>query len=233
MNRSVTIMNRTVHLFLLLLAACFLSGCQTARLGSSFDAGKYSAVYQASLDVLHDRGFKLNRTDFRFGKITTQRQVSPTVFEPWRGQNTSLAMSLSSTVGLLSRVVVVSLPRKNNDLDQNGARPKTGAFSPEKMAAGGKAITYQQYLATHKTSRYKLGVTVNLYRKQYPTRRLIMVSGGNVFDTLDQVPLHMRQRGVKNTYWLKIGQDTKLADQLAQQILQKARHLAQAENSKN
>lgn len=62
--------------------------------------------------MLRDAGFQLNRQDFRFGRISSEPQGSPTVFEPWKSDNVRAEEAWLSTLGDLRRTVTISLEPK-------------------------------------------------------------------------------------------------------------------------
>src|SRR5688572_16983036 len=80
----------TVGLLLALgLAGCShpvrpLTGFRPAPNPVEVDAAEYDRVFEASVDVLRDAGFRVNRRDYRFGDVVTYPDTSPTVFEPWK-----------------------------------------------------------------------------------------------------------------------------------------------------
>jgi len=105
----------------LALTGVWLAGCAAspeAQRGSIVPVvlaeARYQPVYDAAIDVLRDRGFRVDRQDFRFGRITTQPRPSPTVFEPWVRDNSNAAQTLASTADHLQRRVTVMLDPLEN-----------------------------------------------------------------------------------------------------------------------
>jgi hypothetical protein len=71
-------------------------------------ADDYDDVFDAAVRELRDRGFRIARNDRRFGVITTYPKESPTLMEPWVGDNTADGLALRSTLNHLRRVVEVT-----------------------------------------------------------------------------------------------------------------------------
>ncbi|MCC6680061.1 MAG: hypothetical protein IT445_04070 [Phycisphaeraceae bacterium] len=70
-------------------------------------AGEYDDVYRAAIDTLRDEGFRVERQDYRFGRISTAALDSPSIVEPWRGHNSTAQQTLASTLDQLQRQVNV------------------------------------------------------------------------------------------------------------------------------
>lgn len=90
-------------------------------------AGQYERVYQAAIDTLRDNGFRVDRTDYRFGRITTQPLDSPTLFEPWRSHNSTGEQAVASTLGHLQRRVNVMF----NPVDPQQEQPQAYTMTVE------------------------------------------------------------------------------------------------------
>ncbi len=96
----------------LLLAGLTLVGCKASPPHANtqtLPSDQYRAVFDAAQAVLTDQGFTLDRTDYRFGMITTQPQQAPTVFEPWVNTHTTRELGQQATTLDLRRTVRVEL----------------------------------------------------------------------------------------------------------------------------
>ncbi len=97
------------HWSLVILVLCF-AGCRSVPAEAPSNpapvvAGEYDTVYRAAIDTLRDQGFRVNQQDYRFGRISTAALDSPTVVEPWRGQNSTAQQTMASTLDQLQRQV--------------------------------------------------------------------------------------------------------------------------------
>lgn len=105
-----------------LLPLCLI-GC--AALGPAVpnpmpvDAREYEPLFDASVEVLRDKGFSVDRQDFRFGTVTSRPDGSPTLFEPWRGDNRTVALAGWSTLSDLRRVVTVTLEPRPEGMERS------------------------------------------------------------------------------------------------------------------
>lgn len=194
-------MNKQRITLLGLLALLALGGCaqtnETRSNSLAIGRSQYAAIFHAAVKVLRQRGFSIDRKNYRFGKITTYPLISPTVFEPWKNQNATLSLALDSTVNEMARIVTVSLLP---DKTQSKTQWQHGRWMGD----------------------YNLKVVVSLQRREYPIRRLIGSSGGYVFNSLAAVPTEMASRGITATYWESVGHDTAMEKQLVDQIVKRS-----------
>ncbi len=70
---------------------------------------QFEATFDASVEVLRDYGFSIDRQDYRFGTVTTRPLVAPTVFEPWKPTNTSNLQIAEGTFNSQRRIARVEL----------------------------------------------------------------------------------------------------------------------------
>jgi hypothetical protein len=179
------------------LAAALLGpiGCQTSVLpvgpvvAAPVSHEAYETVFRRAVEVLRDRGFAVDRQDFRFGLIQTRPKGSPTVFEPWRPDNVRAHEAWQSTLGDLRRVVRVRF------------RPVDG-----EVASGPGAD-------------FVMEVQVQLERLQLPARRMSGRTHGAVFADLREVPEELQRRGIKGAYWQAVGRDAALEQRLRRLFL--------------
>lgn len=101
------------------LLAVAPAGCQRAVVDTPnpqpIAADAYDRMYDASITVLRDHGFRVDRRDYRFGRITTHPLDSPTAVEPWRPQNTTASQAWQSTLDHLRRTASVFLEPPDDD----------------------------------------------------------------------------------------------------------------------
>lgn len=108
-----------------LLCPALLSGCGSAPIVNEpgtqatliFDADQYPDVHAATVDVLRDHGFEIQRNDYRFGVVTTKPKESPTAAEFWIDDATTTDQHLADTLNAQQRSVKVNIERRANQLE--------------------------------------------------------------------------------------------------------------------
>lgn len=97
--------------FALLALGLTLTGCNRPRPEAqnplTIDSLEYDRVYDAAIAALRDAGFRVDRQDYRFGRLTTFPQGSPTALEVWDPDNTTAAQAWQSTLVDLQRIARV------------------------------------------------------------------------------------------------------------------------------
>jgi len=192
---------------LLILFAC-VTGCSLNQANANnpleIDHSEYARVYNAAIAVLREYGFSLDRQDYRFGRITTKPQNSPTALEPWNNTNTTSNQILESTINHQRRLVTVSLE----------------PISPT------NPITPTPIATRTATDGYHLRIEVFVERRQTPNRRLAgSTRGHRVFDTLRSTPIEWQNRGIKGSYWRPLGRDPYLEQRLLNAIIRQSFNL--------
>lgn len=161
---------------------------------AAVDAEQYRATFDAGVAVLRDAGFQINQQDFRFGRISSEPQGSPTVLELWKPDNVRAEEAWLSTFGDLRRTVTISL--------EPGDEPAARAQSDGEP------------------SSYRLRVEVILERLQIPQRRMNGRTEGGVFADLREIPTELRNRGIRESYWQPIGRDPAFEQYLTRKIFE-------------
>jgi len=167
----------------------------------SVAAGDYQAAFNTATAVLRERGYELDRQDFRFGVITTQPKPSPTLFEFWIPDNHTPQQAVASTMNHERRVARVTI-RPIEATSDAGAHPM-----------------------------YELRVGVTVQRRALPVRRVIGSSyhRGTVFNRLREVPAELLNRGLSGPqYWARAGGDPHTTTQLLDAIRQRMQQSAAA-----
>ncbi len=195
----------------LLLCLCLLTpGCSRAIVQADNPApvatDQYRQTFQASVDVLRDLGFTIDRRDYRFGKITTLPIGSPNIFEVWNPHNTTRQQAIESTLASEQRRVNITL----TPADQP-SQPSASSLSDSGDSSGGIS-----------TAGYTLQVEVILERRQIPTRRLAGSARRNVFSNLAAPPKSLLAQGVTGNYWEVVGTDPHLEARLVKEITERA-----------
>jgi len=184
-----------------LLPVVVLNGCapkiQPVDNPLEIDRQEYARLFDATVLVLRDYGFRVARQDYRFGVITTEPMRAPTILEPWQTINTTVDQAFASTVNDQRRRVTISLVPAEAD------PPTTGAPTP-----------------------YELHAEVIVERLMVPTARLTgSTAGRRIVHQLSSVPVEWQQRGIRATYWRTIGRDPYLEQRLLAGIVRRSLHL--------
>ena len=170
------------------------------------EPAEYQATFDAAARVLRDAGFAVDRRDARFGQITTEPKGSPTLLEPWVGDNVTAGRAAASTLGNLRRTVRVTLTPPPPESD-HGDVSAVDTTQPDDAAT---------------SPRYDLAVEVLLERYQSPTRRMSGATKGSVFYNLSDNPAELAARGITTAYWEPVGRDPDLEARLLRRIVREA-----------
>lgn len=181
------------------------------------DEREYSRIFEASVAELRDRGFDINRDDFRFGVITTRPQRVASVLEPWRDNHTTFRQDLAGTVNAHRRLVSVWIEPLE---PAPGPAPADAAPAPEPVTIAGQV--------TGPPSRaYHLRVEVVVERHQRPDAYLNgSTNGHSMVSRLQANPAEYSDRGIPRDYWLAVGRDPYLEQQLVTAIVRRSLELS-------
>lgn len=215
---------------LLLLALVALTGCQRRYAPATgtveIDPAEYDRMYQASIDVLRDNGFRVDRRDYRFGRVTTEPIASPTAFEPWVNHNTTPTQTAQSTLDHLRRTVTVSLePIGSEEIAAIEDLGESLEHEAEPMVTASPAPADAGSEGPVESRPYRLRVEVLVENQQIPVRRLNGSVTGSRFSELAAVPSEWSSRNMPPVYWQPIGRDAHLEQRLARQIVERAMQL--------
>ena len=196
----------------------------------------YDRTYTAAIAVLRDNGFRIDRQDYRFGRLTTIPLGSPTIAEPWHRHNSTTAQAWHSTLSDLQRRVTVFLEPVHRD-----ERPEAVPHEPAEEGLGRSATQElganelpsavwptrlpppQGYEPPDSAAHaYRLRIEVVLESRQLPTRLMIGSAASSVFRRLEDTPSEWKRRGITQGYWLPIGRDPKLEGRLVHKIIERA-----------
>ena len=196
-----------------LAPAIGLTGCQRAAMPNPMpiDAAMYDPVYDASIAVLRDAGFRVVRRDYRFGEVVTDPKGSPTFVEFWSRDNTTLDQKLRSTFSDLRRTVRVELDRWDEEATEATGNRANGTGDTDEAAAA-----------------YGVRVEVSKERRQIPVRRMTGSVQTGVFRHLAAVPGEWSARGIRGSYWEPIGRDAHMEQRLLRRITRRAARQAEA-----
>lgn len=194
----------------------FVAGCASssrATIGNpvEIDVTEYDRIFRASVDVLQNKGFGIDRQDYRFGVVTSRPRSSPTAFEPWHRDNTTLAQTLESTTNYQRRRVAIRL------IPADSLAPAKQAESDSPSLARPDAD------ATQADAGYLLEVQVVVEQVEAPTRQLTGATGHRrMFRDLAAPPDNLARRQITENYWRPVGRDKNLEQQLVADILRQS-----------
>lgn len=195
---------------LALLVLTQVIGCNRAVIAPNpivIAAAEYHRVFDASVDVLREHKFTVDRKDRRFGVVSSKPLPASSVLEPWQTDNTVAQDYSENTLHFQRRSVRVEL------------RPITPApADPAQPASPGRAST------TPATGDYELEVIVNVDRLYHPPVQLISAAL-RPFDFRHQRKRYREvttEYGVDASYWQPVGRDAGLEKRLLAQILRTA-----------
>ena len=154
---------------------------------------EYDRLFEAIVHELRDRGFVVDRRDYRFGTVSTRPVGSPTILEPWRADNTTDNQAFASTVNYQRRQITVTL---------EPVEPAPGTDQPHRYLLRAEVIVERVVVPT----TYATGST----------------TGRRVIGKLTRVPTEWQQRGITGHYWRPIGRDPYLEQQLIDAIVRRS-----------
>ncbi len=177
-------------------------------------AADYERTFNAAVEALRAKRFRIDRQDYRYGVITTRPRGAPTVVEVWDDSNSTLGQAIESTFNDQRRVVRVTLEPGNisttppnekgqNKNDTNADQPDTPSPAPAGPALIGPAASYT------------LRVEAIIERLHDPRRHLSgSTAGHRTLANLRTVPAELRQRGVTGPFWQAVRRDPHLEKQI-------------------
>lgn len=201
---------------LLLIGLSPLAGCARAVQAdnpATIGAQDYEAAFAASVEVLRDHGFRIARNDYRFGVISTYPKESPTLAEPWVGDNTSDDQALRGTLNAERRVVTVTFePTLDYAAYLNSEAFLRDFENAEQNPDGTRSVDAND-------NAYLLTIEVQVQRRREPSRYLTHSANGYISAQYAAVPTHLRQRGIEGDSWETIKRDELFEQRLSAAVL--------------
>ncbi len=174
-------------------------------------AGEYNRMFEASVDVLRNELFSVERQDRRFGVITTRPLWAGSALEPWRTDNTTAYQYTDATLNYHRRTVRVNLTPRDADATLDAATPADPADD------------------------YMLEVIVQLDRRQHPPRELntAAVSSVAYFGRSGGTRRIGTEAGAEESFWRTVGRDEYLEQRLVNRILARASVIAERHSTED
>ncbi len=187
-----------LRLGLLAVLALAIGGCQqSVSMANPVPVAEheYDRVFDQAVDVLRRHRFVVERQDRRFGVISTHPQVASSVFEPWRGDNTTARQVAENTLNLRRRRVRILI-------------------EPALTADTVEAPDTQR-------PRYELFVEVMLEQRQHPPTPLHTAEASlQASYTRDPGRQSLEtEKGLVASDWRPVGRDAELEQRLVAEIL--------------
>lgn len=162
-----------------------------------FHSEHYPRYYAAVTESLRDHGFEIERSDYRFGAITTKPKEAPTFFEFWIDDATTAGQARSDTLNAQQRTVKIRV------------RPMKEFFDSEEFGL----------TDLDQSKQYGLLVQVFVERTQKPARFLTHSARGRLSAEYTVVPTHLINRGIDGTYAQSMDRDIELEERIESAIL--------------
>lgn len=208
-----------IALAVLVTLAGGLGGCSRAvQADNPIEIGpeEYHPVYDATIAVLRDRRFTIDRQDRRFGVVTTGPVIAASAFEPWHDDNTTTRQVVENTLNHQRRRVRVQMhpaaPAAEDDADE--APDENGeADATDEATADADAV-----------EAYEVSVHVYVERRQHPPREL----NSSIFSGMElrrrprmHEPL-VTEEGLIESHWRPVRRDRELEQRLIAEIIRRS-----------
>ena len=155
--------------------------------------GEYDRLFRASIDELRDRGYVVDRHDYRYGTVSARPAGSPMFAELWRKDNTTGRQAWTSTVNYQRRLITITL---------EPVAPDPGRDQPDHYLLRAEVVVERVSVPT----TYATGSTV----------------GRRVIGNLNRVPTEWQERGITGHYWRPVGRDPYLGQRLIDAIVRRS-----------
>jgi len=205
-----------LHSIMLILIAGLLPACsQTVPQVDNpipIAVAEYDRVFDASIQVLREKRWVVDRKDRRFGVVTTEPRTAASVFEPWYTDNTTAHQTARSTLNHEQRIVRVTI-------------------EPVEIAESASAEN-EPGVAAYEDGEYLLRVAVLRERRHLPPRPINTAAMGSVgisYRKSSRQRALLTETGYVESHWEPVGDDPQLAKRLLADILRRSIQLDQPE----
>ncbi len=217
----------------MVMGLVMLYGCRSASRmrpiveGNQIDARLEDGLgfFEAAKDVLRDSGFDLDRTDERFGIITTNPSVGPHFFEFWRGDYSTHRDIWESSLNPIRRSIRVSItPATGVSITPGDASSEVSGSEVSGSEVSGFEVSGETSLTGDAPGGVVLKVTVLKQRLSHPDRQFN--NSAAVFSFFNpSVVLASSGSGSGGGLpeWIDMGEDTVFANVMLNRILLEAR----------
>ena len=166
---------------------------------------EYDRVFEASIRVLRDYQFVVERQDRRYGVITARPRAAASALEPWFIDNSTAYQTLDNTLNYDRRIVQVYLEKTPDEATADAE----GSTAKQLAEVGGVQTDYQ------------LRVDVQVERRQIPPTLLHTAAMTSVTNYGYQGNIRpvRTEAGYETSYWRPMGHDELFEKRLVAQIL--------------
>jgi len=204
--------NALLTLALLVIAGLAITGCAaptTSRL--ELKPANYDTAFDATVAALRDEQFLLDRVDRRLGVITTKPRTASSALEPWKGDNSTPAQALESTLQYERRIVRIEFD------PLGGIEPETG---PSTLPPFGQVSPAEPFFvpAEH-TGTLVLNVRCFVERSHRPGLQVPTVAVRHSEVAIDP---SLKDRGIASQFWEPIARDAFMESRLRRRIARSA-----------
>lgn len=227
MHSLAQLRNTTLLIAVMLICTGCGRGLTTIDNPIAIDAGEYDAIYDASIEVLRENNFTVDRRDYRFGQITSEPLLAASAMEPWYGDNTTAMQVAESTMNHQRRLVRVNIEPIDVDIeDEPSANTAETTETTEDIDAEANGEMPSD-IAPGFTPDYLLRVEVMIERYQRPHAQIssAVVARLSTGASLAEQSIRTEQ-GEVDAFWRPLERDVYLERRLVEQILERARIIA-------
>lgn len=204
-------------LLMVLIASLGLTGCAsqtTSRL--QLKPANYDTAFDATVAALRDEQFLLDRVDRRLGVITTKPRTASSALEPWKGDNSTPAQALESTLQYERRIVRVEFD------PLGGIQPQA---SPSTLPPFGQVSPAEPFFVPAEHSgTLVLNVRCFVERSHRPGLQVPTVAVRHSDVTIDP---SLKDRGMSSQFWEPVARDGYMETRLRRRIAKGAGALVQ------
>lgn len=121
---------------IVLIAAGGSSGCArgldtTVSNPVEIDASEYPRVFKAADQSLREMGFRMDRIDYRYGRLSTRPLLAPALFEVWKPTSTTIGQQSAGTLNDQRRIAIVTIEHAPPGWTPATQPAMTAAAAPE------------------------------------------------------------------------------------------------------
>lgn len=213
------------------------------------DASEYPRVFKAADASLREMGFRMDRIDYRYGRLSTRPLLAPVFFEAWKPTSTTIGQQAAGTLNDQRRIAIVTIehappgwsPATQPAAPTTAASPETAiaTTSPSTSPAtqAGDAATQPSSQPAEAvpldgpgsppipvgSGTYLLRVEVIIEQSQRPATRLSgSTLSSSMFNTYGANPAENEARGVEKSFWRPISRDVYIEQRLLADILRRS-----------
>ena len=182
---------------------------------------EYNRVFDASVEILREMRFVVNRQDRRFGVVTTHPLDASSSVEPWHPDNVNTDDTFEATLNHHRRTVRVMLgPRQDEGIDETPGAVSTGDSDEAEPADARPAPR------SGSKADYGLYVEVQVERRHHPGLNLTSAAFAAVGFRGRAGAVMLTETGVEASHWEPMGRDPFLEREIVARIIRRSVHIS-------